>query len=229
MRIFTAVRIIVAAVCGLLVTNCSQLPGTLYGAPIDSVYETLKNADLPKGLHAAFSQARTLDQGVDETGTRTMVWDAPFNTEQFKITMKREGDNATRVFIDVIPDPKTATALSPQETAMHKAMAEEFVDSALSNRPYNKKDVNEKMAGWVLGHIGAIQGEALQAAQDANSNTASPQMKELERRIVASQPPVASGEPITGQPMSDARPTVSSDPVMEEQMRRSVNNAAASQ
>ncbi len=223
MRLIKLFAVIVMGMFGLALVACSKpQPGTVYGMAVDNVYDTLKEAQLPKELKGKYPDAR--EYATSEDGkTRTMTWTEMLGISQLRITIKPEGDAATRVIVEVIPDPKVATALSGQETAMTQSLADEHVDSVLTGRAFNDKNVTDKLAAYELLHMGDIQGQALASMQESTSNHMSPAQDELLRRSKASMPQVATGQQISGQPMMGTTPEM-----MPPSQERTTNSSSTS-
>ncbi len=169
MRLSRIALIAAIGTASLLLSACSQKPGTIYGASIDKVYDALKADPIPLNKSGKSVVYADGDLGNDPAHTRTVVWDAA-GFGNIHAILTAEGDNATRVEIVAVKAPGSRTDFGSREI-MGKPTAEEFVDAKLSGRPFNQKNVDDAVAGYVLAHMGDIQEQGIRSAMEERNPT----------------------------------------------------------
>ena len=157
-RVFSSFFLIVALFLG----GCAK-EGTVYDAPIDTVYTRLSELDLGRGHESAVFRYNEDSPPTDTQPNQSVSWFMGKNGKGTEVIahLSDEGGGKTRVFVDVkTPDMG--------QMAMFKGFASnmirERVASYLEERPYNDQKFIDAMYG---GNASLVPAEIRQAGADA--------------------------------------------------------------
>lgn len=134
------------ATLALLFTAACAKEGTVYNAPIDTVYEKLTALDLGKGHESAVFRYNEESPPVDSVPNQSVSWFMGKNGKGTSITahLTDEGGGKTRVLVDVqTPDMGAYQPLG----GMARNMIRERIAAYLEERPYDDQKFVDAMYG----------------------------------------------------------------------------------
>ena len=157
-RIFTSLFLVAA----LFLSGCAK-EGTVYDAPIDTVYTKLSELDLGRGHESAVFRYNEDSPPTDTQPNQSVTWFMGKNGKGTEVVahLSEEGGGKTRVFVDVkTPDMG--------QMAMFKRFASnmirERIASHLEERPYNDQKFIDAMYG---GNASLVPAGIREAGADA--------------------------------------------------------------